>query len=38
VLDQMGQIYVLNINSDGSLTKNSIVSGVPTTSYGLTGD
>jgi 6-phosphogluconolactonase len=38
VLDQVGQIYALNINSDGSLTKNSIVSGVPTTSYGLAGN
>jgi len=38
VLDQgLGQIYVLNINSDGSLTMNSITSGIPKTSYGLAG-
>jgi 6-phosphogluconolactonase (cycloisomerase 2 family) len=38
VLDQgLGQIYVLNINADGSLTMNSITSEIPTTSYGLAG-
>jgi hypothetical protein len=38
VLDQFqGQIYVLNVNTDGGLTLNRVTSGVPITSYGLAG-